>query len=167
MRCSDHHKRRKRARDLLNTLRYDHRFCATCFRQTKTVDRPPSDQWGLPDCVIGFEDPTEHATEGDLTISVDEYGRERIAGHSEKICECGNTSHVQVDRDLQTRFAFETAEYLREAVAELRAEGKTDEAVTDTGLDAALTEHLLCTTKSPRVPDHVDWEIVLAAALES
>ncbi len=167
MRCYDVHKRRKRARDLLNTLRFDHRFCASCFRQTKTVDTPPNNQWGLPDCVIGFEDTTEHATEGDVTVSVDEYGRERIAGHSGSVCECGNTSHVQEEPALQTRFAFENGQYLREALAELRAEGKTDETVGGRALDAALTEHLLVTDRSPRSPDRVNWEIVLAAALES
>lgn len=167
MRCYDKHKRRKRARNLLNTIRYDHRFCGTCFRQTKTVDKPPSNQWGLPDCVIGFEDTTQHATNGDVTVSVDEYNRERIAGHSGSVCECGNTSHVQSEPSLQTRFAFENGVYLRRAIAELRAEGKTDETVDDDALDAALTEHLLVTGRSPRSPDAVNWELVLAAALTS
>lgn len=166
-RCYEVHRRRKRARDLLNTLRYDHRFCATCFRKIKTVDRPPADRWGLPDCLIGYEDATHHAVEGELTISVDDYGRERLVGHSEKCCTCGNTSHAQADPTLQTRFAFEIAEFLRDAIADLRLEGKTDHDVDDTALDAALCEHLLATESSPRSPDVIDWEVVLAAALDA
>lgn len=161
-RCYSIHRRRKDARDILNQLDRDHRFCGTCFRQTKTVDEPPGERWGLPDCLVGFEYATEHATEAETTVSVDEYGRERIVGHSGKGCECGNTAHYQSEPALQSRFAFETAHFLVDSVDTLHAEGKTDATVDTRRLTDALVAHLLPVEESPETPN---WEIVLAAAL--
>jgi hypothetical protein len=161
MRCYDIHARRKTARDILNQIRFDHRFCATCFRQLKHVERPPAEMWGVPDCVIGFEYGTEHAESGEKTRSVDEYGHERLVAHG-IVCRCGNGHHAQAEAAMQTRFAYEYLPALATAVDELHAEGKTDATVDVDALDAALTAHVLPVEDAP---DSVDWEIVLAAAL--
>lgn len=138
--CFDRHKQRKHARDILATIRKDHRFCGTCFRQTKEVEKPPSERWGLPDCVIGFEYRTEHADEGEKTVATDEYGHESLVGFGQT-CECGNTQHAQAEPIIRDRFALELAYWLLEAVSELRAEGKVDEDVTVD--DAVLFEALI------------------------
>lgn len=150
--CYDRHRARKRARDILATIRKDHRFCGTCFRQTKEVERPPSDRWGLPDCVIGFEYRTEHADEGEKTVATDEYGHETLVGHG-IVCECGNTQHFQTEQILRDRFALELGYWLLEAVAELKAEDKVEAAIDDEALLDTLVEH------------DTDHEDALAAAL--
>jgi len=137
--CYDRHTERKRARDILATIRKDHRFCGTCFRQTKTIERPPSNRWGLPDCVVGYEDATEHADEGDKTVATDPYGHETVVGHG-LICECGNTHHPQVESVIRDRFALEVGSWLLAAIGELRAEGKVEATIDDDRLFDALID---------------------------
>jgi hypothetical protein len=173
--CHQVHRHQKEARDILNQLERDHRFCATCFAQHKEVDTPPSghtcnigpvDHPGrntlvAKNCLTGFQHTTHWADEGQRTRSVDAYGRERLVGHG-PTCDCGNTHHRQRERALDYRFAFEYAHTtLVEAVAELRAEGKTEARVDRDALDVALIDHLLPVQDVTTV----DWERVLAAAL--
>lgn len=138
--CYDTHRARKRARDILATIRKDHRFCGTCFRRTKEIEHPPSDRWGLPDCVVGFEYRTEHADEGEKTVATDEYGHESLVGHG-LICECGNTKHSQAEVILRNRFSLELGYWLLEAVDDLRAEGSIDATVDDETLLTTLVEY--------------------------
>lgn len=176
--CRDIDTNRKTARDILNQIERDHRFCATCFARHKEVDKPPQNhsvnigpvrhpgraRMLAKNCLIGFQYTTHWADEGDRTRTVDKYGRERLVGHG-PTCACGNTHHRQDEASLSTRFAFEYGhKQLVDAVAELRSEGKTDAQVDRDALDAALVDELLPVETAPET---VNWEIVLAAALES
>jgi len=173
--CRDAHHHRKAARDILNQLERDHRFCFSCFARHKEVDKPPAghtvnigpvDHPGRTtllskNCLIGFQYTTRWADEGQRTRSVDEYGRERLTGHG-PTCECGNTHHRQHEPAIRDRFAYEIAHTtLVEAVAELRAEGKTDAHIDEDALDAALLD------QGALAPTDIDWEAALAAALTS
>ena len=176
-RCGTIDEHRKTARDILNQIERDHRFCATCFARHKEVDVPPSGhsvnigpvrhagraRMLSKNCLIGFQYTTHWADEGVRTRSVDEYGRERLVSHG-PTCDCGNTHHRQTEPAIGWRFAHEIAHTcLVDAVDELRAEGKTDARVAnEDALDAGLMRQLLPVEESP---EKIDWEPVLAAAI--
>lgn len=90
--CYHRHKGRK----ALSEIHRDHRFCATCYRVRKQVDRPPEyflrDRPKLiRDSIVGYEYPTEHLNyESGLTY-----------------CDCGAIDHDHTidtlqELDLQT-----------------------------------------------------------------
>lgn len=181
--CFDLAERRKTARDVLNQLETDHRFCGSCFAQYKTVEVPPRDSEvciGPPqhagrgkhnllkkNCLIGFQYGTERTDEGERTRSVDEFGTERLADHG-PICECGNTRHYNVEPQIRTRFAFDIAEStLPAALEQLRREDKTDAEVNQTALRGAIKKQLGGPCRPENHREYADWEIIIAAALDT
>lgn len=77
--CADRHDGRR----LLRNIREDHRFCWSCWRARKEIERPTAyarrqlDTWRIDDAVVGFEYHTRHVDLGD-------HGLE---------CECGAVDH--------------------------------------------------------------------------
>jgi hypothetical protein len=174
-RCYELHERQTEARKILNQFERDHRFCASCFGQHKTVEPPDGKAVNIgpvrhkgrarmlsKNCLIGFQYATEKSDEGQRTRSVDEYGRERLTDYG-PICECGNTRHYQTEPALRTRFAFEIGHTnLVDSLAVLREEEKTDAHIDEDVLDDALMGYLTTTGPFARV---CDWGAVLAASL--
>ena len=94
--CSERCLYRHRGEKALRRIAADHRYCATCFRQLKTVDRP--DDRVLEDAgvskltrsaFVGLQSRTEHAVDG-----VDEREpvgavRDRPIKFTRTSCECG------------------------------------------------------------------------------
>jgi len=65
--CHTEHRREKLADDFFETLEHDHRFCSTCGRQTKEIEKPPGTQLrgkSITDAAIGWEHVTEHGEFG-------------------------------------------------------------------------------------------------------
>ncbi|WP_226041585.1 hypothetical protein [Natrinema sp. DC36] len=65
--CHNEHRREKRADDFFETLEHDHRFCLSCGRQVKEVEKPPernSAGKSITDAAIGWEHVTEHGEFG-------------------------------------------------------------------------------------------------------
>lgn len=132
--CSRDCYHRKRGQRLLNLLRHDHRYCYTCFRQRKTIDRPnPS----APDCVIGFEYPTQHATTGQITDQIDEY-RELVRMGT--ICRCGNTDHTSREAVIQDQHFRQVVANLYYALEAVRQEGQHEHQISITALADALRD---------------------------
>lgn len=122
--CSEDCAYRHRGQKVLNKIESDHRWCATCFRQIKTIDRPEgkyelkvegpkgrNDENVKKDCLVGYQYKTEHTTWG-----VDEGRSEsegRVFENPERIefrrwaCTCGNVdptarNDILNEVDLQT-----------------------------------------------------------------
>ena len=118
--CSRKCRRRDRGRRLLRDIRQDHRFCWSCFRQRKEIERPPDNALRgrgrfTAEALIGFEYETEHVEHGPHGIE----------------CECGGIDHDMPDfgqRD-QTPFHWYLALASRQLVADGRREDAVDTAV--------------------------------------
>ena len=145
------------ATNLLQTIRYDHRYCGSCFRKLKDVDPPKPDTGGQSvkervspdtpefghhhsDVCVGGRTGREHAREGyewgvgeqfALADPVNgEWSAEPIGEKSTKVCECGVTHHATIDylvTDLSKDEAIARTERLADAVAALAAEDEHDE----------------------------------------
>lgn len=125
---------------------YDHRFCYTCFRQLKTIDKPnPS----APGCAIGFQYPTQHATRSQITEQIDEY-REIVRIGT--ICRCGNTDHTSRETVIQNQKFRQIVANLYYALETLRWEGQHKYELDITALADALR----------RQTDTADWDFALA-----
>lgn len=145
--CSEECERLDRADTLLNILEHDHRLCYSCGRRLKTIERPPETTTlvigpvrhdAVPntakDVLVGYEYPTEHASHGEISLDVvddpEVDGRpmsDRV-GHG-VTCSCGATDHRDADPTIRDRYALEIAHNFQETIADLRAEGKTDERI--------------------------------------
>ena len=137
--CHRAHKRAKQAGRILEILEHDHRFCKTCGRQLKTVDKPDTtlvvgpcehQEWGhAKDVLVGYQYRTEHADQGEISMDVDEAGDRPIVERgvaTGTVCRCGNTAHQHGEAIIRDRFPFETAYFLHRAARTLRAEDKHD-----------------------------------------
>lgn len=93
--CSERCLYRHRGEKALHQIVSDHRWCATCFRQIKTTHRPPESELRsmdvprhIRDVFIGFQERTEHATEGvDIAERTD--GSSRRIEYTRTSCSCG------------------------------------------------------------------------------
>jgi len=86
---------RQKGANVLARIRQDHRLCATCFRQIKTVTPPPK---RAPECAIGTQHQTEHTVWGVDDVSDDPYvtlDRQRWS------CECGAVDPSERDAILE------------------------------------------------------------------
>lgn len=111
--CSDECAARHRGRKLLRHIRQDHRFCTSCWRPRKTVERPTAHaRRGLgpitDECLVGYEDATRHVEHGP-------YGLE---------CECAAVSHDIEGWDRRAEGPYHW--HLAEIVAQIDAEGQRD-----------------------------------------
>jgi hypothetical protein len=106
--CAD----RQRGRDFLANIRTDHRFCWSCFRARKEIERPTDsavqDLTGfyVKQAVVGFEYHTEH-------VEMGPHGLE---------CECGACDHAI--EDWNQRESGPYAWWLKEIVDQMRDEGQ-------------------------------------------
>ena len=110
---------------LLQDIKQDHRFCWSCFRQRKRVERPTDEALRRADPVtaealVGYESPTPAVERGD-------YGLE---------CECGAVDHDLPDWG--RRVAGPYCWFLQLASERLVADGRRDDAVNA----AALADEL-------------------------
>lgn len=110
--CAD----RAQGRALLQDIRQDHRFCWSCFRQRKRVERPTDEALrGLgavtADALVGYESPTPAVKRGD-------YGLE---------CECGAVDPDIPDWGRRAAGPFEW--FLQLASERLVADGRRDDAI--------------------------------------
>lgn len=111
--CSEECAARARGRKLLNILEHDHRFCWSCWRERKEIERPTAEaRRGLgpvtDDALVGYEHHTEH-------VELGPYGLE---------CACG-----AIDHDLDGWDQRETAPYhwyLKHIAETTQAEGQHD-----------------------------------------
>lgn len=133
--CHDAHRREKRANVLWRELEQDHRFCATCGRQLKEIERPTDEAlrqiegFHSTTSVVGYQYRTEHARVGEISLDVDDEADRPIvqdAVATGTVCCCGNTSHRHEETTLRERFPFTTAYWLLVASRTLRAEDKHD-----------------------------------------
>jgi len=111
--CSHECAARHEGRKLLRNIRDDHRFCWSCWRARKTIERPTAEaRRGLgpitDDALVGFEYQTEH-------VEMGPHGLE---------CECGACEHRITDY-LQ-REAGPYHWYLKLIVEQLNDEGQDD-----------------------------------------
>ena len=88
--CSLECYHKHKGENVLRQISNDHRFCSSCFRRQKSIEKPP--EWFLKDrpysireSIVGFEYYTEH-------VSKD---------HGFSYCECGNVDHYATNKILQ------------------------------------------------------------------
>lgn len=138
--CHQAHRREKRAAEVFELLEHDHRFCGTCGRQLKEVDKPadttvvigPSahQEWDhAADVFVGYQHRTQHAEVGEISMDVDDEADRPIVQDgvaTGTICKCGNTSHRHTEPAIRDRCPFTTAHYLARAARVLRSEDKHD-----------------------------------------
>jgi len=111
--CSQECAARHRGRAVLRDLRQDHRWCLSCWRERKEIERPTAAaRRGLGPqtdaALVGYEYTTEHVDRGP-------YGLE---------CTCG-----AVDHDIEGWIQHETGPYhwhLKRLVEQTAAEGQHD-----------------------------------------
>jgi hypothetical protein len=109
--CSAECAARDRGRSFLRSIRHDHRFCWSCFRLRKEIERPTDEaRRGLGPvtdaALVGYEYHTEH-------VDMGEHGLE---------CTCG-----AVDHDIDAWIDRESGPYhwyLRILVEQTRIEGQ-------------------------------------------
>lgn len=148
--CSRDCRYRDVAAGLLETIRYDHRFCASCYRQIREVyppgrrlnsrhvyadgpDDPAAEMNEIPEWAVGYAVPlpgTEpglseslrprNPTEGDWETVPDD------SEHLRMVCQCGATHHQTVDRPLPLDELMDTAKRLSGTLDALLSEEKHD-----------------------------------------
>jgi len=122
--CAD----RSAGQAFLQDIKQDHRFCWSCFRQRKRVERPPKKALrGLgrvtADAVIGYQSPTPAVQQGD-------YGLE---------CTCGAVDHNTPDYTRRTAGPYSW--YLANLTRRLRADGRRDTTIDPAQLADELWNH--------------------------
>ena len=144
--CSRQCHLQHRGQKALNVIRNDHRWCATCFRKLKEIERPPMD---APEFVVGYQYPTEH-----MRPSVDSRGALGVEQHWRRWgCECGNVDHRHRD-DILEDVEIDGAVYnLLVCLHELEADGPLTERADPDRLFGALRQRWR------------DWEYAIGAAL--
>lgn len=143
--CSEKCANRARGRGLLRDIRQDHRFCWSCFRQRKEIERPTNEaRRGLAPitdaALIGYEYLTPAAERGD-------HGPE---------CKCGAVDHDLPDWGQRSAGPWEW--FLQLASERLADDGRRDDA-----LNAAKLADELWT----RGDDNVPLELAVGRALEA
>lgn len=159
--CSHDCRDRDRGEPLLEDIEQDHRFCHSCFRKKKEIDKPPA---SAPDVVIGFEYLTEHADYDSSERVVHDhqehpaYPADRIVSGA-AVCECGTVEH---DDDWQRA---EHLTSIRDAAERLVGllELKGREGRHDYRIDAkTLVETLTETARADGTPD---WALAVGRAI--
>lgn len=143
--CSPECYHRHRGRKLLNRFRDDHRFCFTCFRQLKRVEKASVRH---PDCVTGFQYRTEHARTGEITQRFDDYidvpqEIERYNLHPSRtgtICKCGSTEHATREGIIQDSSFRTVVGNLYYGLEKFQREGVHDHTIDITELTQALRQ---------------------------
>lgn len=137
--CSRYCYHAHQGRKVLTNIRDDHKFCFTCFKQLKTLERARSRD---PDVFTGYQYPTEHARRG----LVDRYpadSRIDIPDHADYtrigiVCECGQTHHRSRESVIQETSFRDIVESLYYALHHFKQNGRHDYEITIQGLADAL-----------------------------
>jgi len=143
--CYRAHQREKRADSVLELIAHDHRFCVTCCRQLKEIERPTDEQLRSIDgmhsaeSLVGLEYQTQHADHGLKTDPAlfweDEDGTEHTpdahtasqAAREGVVCTCGATDTGDVSDAIRASLdAGQLALRLVAVIEALHAEGKHD-----------------------------------------
>lgn len=125
--CSRECYYRHRGENVLEDIQRDHRICATCFTRIKTVEyadvirsrQPKVDIRQVPECVIGYQYPTEHTTVGQDEFATLDHDAVRIEGTRWSCGNCGTVDPNEAHPDLRSLDEGKTARRLYEAVDEL------------------------------------------------
>lgn len=162
---------------LLEHIRHDHRFCHSCFRQLKEIERPPAHRTlvvgpvdhdnvspTFRDCLIGFEHLTEHADLGERSRDYVDHGDEPrpTAGDAVitgTVCKCGTTDHRDDYLRLDEVVSVENAATrLCRILGVLGREGQHDKTIDVAALLSALEDQA--------DGDKLDWQLALGEAIE-
>lgn len=108
-----------RGESILEALRNDHRWCGTCWGLLKEIEDPPE---SAPECAIGTQTLTPHATKGLRTLEGSERALDRTAWAT--ICECGNTDARHHEPVFNAGDLRDRAENLLAALDQLHAEDR-------------------------------------------
>lgn len=137
--CSDRCWAWGRADQLLDTVRNDHRFCASCFRRLRTITPPPDEAFFGTNQVtaraaIGWAmaEPETTRVDGEvLTLEQTPTGLEAVATDRltrRQGCSCGTTHHTTTERSTLTkRECIAHAKRLSTALTDLRNDGVHDD----------------------------------------
>lgn len=114
--CSEECAARHEGRKFLNQVRTDHRFCWSCFRARKEIERPTDEARRNLDpicdqALVGFEYHSEH-------VEMGPYGLE---------CECGAVDHDVEEWDRRDEAPYHW--YLYRVSQQLVAEGQREDAI--------------------------------------
>lgn len=146
--CSADCKYRRVARGLLQDIKYDHRFCASCHRKIRDV-YPPGRRFGskhviadsendetatmteIPECAVGYAVPrpgtqrglSEHLEPRDPTHG-DWEMQPSDDDHLRQICECGAGHHQTRDRPLPLGDLMDAGKHLSSTLDERLSEDK-------------------------------------------
>ena len=115
--CSERCLYRHRGEKAIRRIAADHRWCATCFRQVKTTHRPEDrllEDAGVSkhtrSAFIGFQYPTEHATDG-VDERPSEHEPYRRLEFTRISCQCGavdpGDQHEEI-RDLDPKTTLQS-----------------------------------------------------------
>jgi hypothetical protein len=114
--CSEDCAAQDTGRKFLANIRRDHRFCWSCFRTRKEIERPTDElRRGrgrhTAEAIIGYEYPTQH-------VEMGPYGLE---------CECGGIDHDTPDWDV--RYSVPYQWFLYRISEQLVNEGQREDAI--------------------------------------
>lgn len=170
--CYRSHRRQKQAEAILEPIRKNHRFCATCFGRLKEVERPegascvvgPSshDDWGdAADVFVGWQYLTETAEVGEISRHADgDRDGDREVPIVEDgvvtgtICSCGATDHRDVSPTI--RATVDDDVLVRQLAA--AAETRRHDGAHDVDYDLEVLEDAIA-------EDGVDVQEALASAV--
>jgi len=170
-RCSD----LATGKNLFKHIKHDHRFCHSCFRQLKEIERPPAHQSlvvgpvdhdtvgdTFRDVLVGYEHMTEHAEFGESsTTFVDHDDSQRPDGPNAvvtgTICTCGTTDHRdEYIREEHVTSVSDAALRLCNIIELLGREGQHDKTI-----------HVQQFIDELAAGDSLDWEISIGRAVQS
>lgn len=134
----------------LEAIQQDHRFCATCYRQIKEVERPSDEQLAaanVPKSVrqafVGFQYPTPHTAFVEDLKPIDagtawDSPRRKVRGVFG--CECGTIDHRVSDDTLQSVEGGAVLLNLLQRLAQLYAEERVAHPPSKERLFGGLSE---------------------------
>lgn len=140
---------------ILRHVTRDHRWCASCWRPVKTVNKPPTtrytkapdhpekDRWQLKDIVIGYQYPTKHMVVTEAALGGSD-GDRLIAPSKVDYtcwgCRCGNTdlgSRHDVLEEIEDEGLLDRVYH---CLASFHEEGQFDQSPDRDQLEAAFDE---------------------------
>lgn len=172
--CSEGCSLRDGGQNLLQHLQCDHRFCHSCFRRLKEIERPPMD---APEFVIGWQHRTTAARLGQLERNrhriTDEDGAYRggwrtaadapadRAVRTGTICQCGATDHRDdYQRETHLVSIRNATERLLKTLEQLGREGQHDAIIDAVALARTVRQ---CAESG----GDIDWALAVGRGLDA
>ena len=148
--CSYYCYHASKGRKALNRIRSDHRWCATCFRQIKSIEHPPEGHsvhveppelaGHIPgdddgDVLVGYQYKTKHTTWG-----VDEFESDACPAFERQrwSCECGNVDPNERDDILERVDLGATIRRCYDCLRDCHASGALEDAPDKDRFETAL-----------------------------